>query len=432
MQTEKKLEDLTVEEVIEWIEQLELTAKEKVKEKVRENGANGIALCSCNKVDDVGDIDIPTMSRPSLFDSILARKQSEKARENLKKQPDTTIKIEYSVTVSLKSKNEIITRCHENMAVWEFKQRIFEETNVSRDALQLFIHSQEITNENEPIKTYGIKPRCALVSAFLRVAGGSQNYRIRKLNKNDSKIKITKEKDCITLDDIDEYPRALMSCGHAIGPYSMFQFVESSLEKNLSVYQIKCPAVIKDNPITTCGAVWDWQLVVAIADMSEEEYMRFTKIINSRFEEAQGIRECPSCLGKCFRDKNLTIFRARCLGCKKADFCWACGKLWKGSGVQICGNEECPILRTNSVLSTCDEKPLVANDVKTNTLIPQVRACPNCLTLISHKERCKHMTCGGCGKNFCFFCLDILQDQWKCGGAYEPCPKGIAPRQILK
>ncbi|ETO17020.1 hypothetical protein RFI_20322 [Reticulomyxa filosa] len=168
-----------------------------------------------------------------------------------------------------------------------------------------------------------------------------------------------------------------MPCGHAIGCYTMFEYMKSVLNRDMYSYKILCPAVIEDKIKTTytiCGKEWDWQLVAAVADLNENEYTQYTDIITNRFMEAKEIKTCPSCLGKCIRGKYLNVFRTKCLGCN-SDFCWACEQPWQSEGQQICGNQNCPLWETQKLLETCDLK--VSSDVK----MPPFRACPACLSV---------------------------------------------------
>jgi len=433
----KPLSKLTCQELAEWIGSSEIRNKDIVKQVILDTQLTGEELCGVTKEKDLNDCGISPISSPSLLRAIASR-YAQDAKDAI---PKRDMKDMYSVTVVIAGKNEVITKCHKNMTVSEFKVRMNEEISTVAETIDLFAGGEGLV-DSKTLDSYGIIPGFAEVQVTLRVVGGSE-IRIRQLNNKNSKIELTMDKDCITWDDCKKFRRAKMPCGHAIGCYTMFEYIKSVLEKNLYSYQIRCPARVcgkqsgkecekecKENCSKECGTEWSWQLVAAVADLSEEEYSKYTKIVVGRFENSQQIKECPSCHNKCKRDKNLTIFRTKCLGCRGPDFCWACAKLWKSGGLQICGNEGCPILKVNGVLKGCKDKKLASGDA----VIPEIRACPSCLTLISHTQNCKHMTCKGCNKHFCFSCLQVYEDngnKWNCGGPYEKCTT-IAGRQVLK
>lgn len=69
--------------------------------------------------------------------------------------------------------------------------------------------------------------------------------------------------------------------------------------------------------------------------------------------------------------------------------CWVCLKSWKSKESQICGNKNCSTTgEYNKILKTCDTKT-----IENISNVPIYRACPNCYTLIEHRDACRHMTC---------------------------------------
>lgn len=120
----------------------------------------------------------------------------------------------------------------------------------------------------------------------------------------------------------------------------------------------------------------------------------------------------------------------RCSACNKADWCWNCMKPWKGSGLIVCSNNDCMLIKnTNQILNDAPKKtPTYLNNVS----IPSIRACPLCLTFMEHKDRCKHMTCIGCTREFCFVCLGVKDKEkgWPCNSHTFECP--AAPVQQFK
>ena len=51
----------------------------------------------------------------------------------------------------------------------------------------------------------------------------------------------------------------------------------------------------------------------------------------------ENTKSCPKCTIKLYKD-GLQTNRVSCTGCDYNNFCWTCGKSWKGSGSH-CGNE---------------------------------------------------------------------------------------------
>eukprot|EP01084_Bolivina_argentea_P246030 411826_1 len=81
----------------------------------------------------------------------------------------------------------------------------------------------------------------------------------------------------------------------------------------------------------------------------------------------------------------------------------------------------------HSVLRNCGTKT-----IGSVSGVPEIRLCPECGTLITHTEACKHMHCIQCENSFCFVCLALydVQKGWPCGSYSDVCP--IAPIQIEK
>jgi hypothetical protein len=61
---------------------------------------------------------------------------------------------------------------------------------------------------------------------------------------------------------------------------------------------------------------------------------------------------------------------------------------------------------------------------KKEYVTPQYRACVHCMTIIEHREACKHMSCKCCKKSFCWVCLSTIRNgSWPCGSFNEYCGK---------
>jgi len=103
--------------------------------------------------------------------------------------------------------------------------------------------------------------------------------------------------------------RALMQCGHAIGSQTMFNYVYKLLE-NTRTQKICCP-------VPTCRKEWLWDDISAVANMTQEEEVYFSSILEKR--NLHGIKRCPYCQIFCERPPELNEFRVRCSNsnCKK-------------------------------------------------------------------------------------------------------------------
>jgi len=208
-----------------------------------------------------------------------------------------------------------------------------------------------------------------------------------------------------------------MPCGHAISCLNMFNYIQSKAN-NLKIIDIECPVV-------QCKRIWDFDTCAAVANLNQQEYLKYSIIFENR-RIAQNTCSCPHCKSFVKRPNNLTHFRVKCLKCKGSDFCFACGNVWKGNGMQICGYSDCSTIALNDILQNCPMK--IPDYVKVQ--VPKYRACPNCLTLIGHKDRCKHMECYKCKTFFCFICLGVKSSNgWPCQSHTYECK--VAPRQIL-
>jgi len=246
----------------------------------------------------------------------------------------------------------------------------------------------------------------------------NKNKRTLDVQHKDIRNRLTLEADCITLEDSKKELRVKMDCGHVVGPKTMFLYVKMTFEKDLHQTKVICP-------VPKCGAEWPWDLVTRVGDFSNDEYVRFTAIIQNRLKKDE--QACPSCNSFVERPSDLTMFRVNCTNCTGPDFCWTCMNSWKGSGFQICGNKGCAIENVNNVLQTC--KMITPEYISTK--VPSTRACPNCLTLIEHERACKHMKCLSCKHDFCFLCLKPKKNgTWQCGTHQTECT--VAPRQVLK
>lgn len=192
-------------------------------------------------------------------------------------------------------------------------------------------------------------------------------------------------------------------------------------EIGAGAFEIKCP-----DP--DCDTLWLFKSIIDAACLSPTETHEFElKMISNKLsDQSTNIKECPGCKNLC-RRLNKDETRIRCRNCTSAngrnfDFCWSCLEQWqsRGSG-GWCGNLKCgDHTKVFKTLSNCGTKDL--NGVE----CPSMRACPKCLMLIEHTERCKHIKCPSksCKYEFCFICLE----HYPCKTAYDK-PCALAPRQ---
>ncbi|XP_033725001.1 probable E3 ubiquitin-protein ligase ARI5 [Pecten maximus] len=222
------------------------------------------------------------------------------------------------------------------------------------------------------------------------------------------------------MNDWEEEPRCLMSCGHAITPDNLYDYCWAELTNKLAT-TFHCFAQVGGRQTESCNAEWGFQEVVVGACLSVDERVLFQSRINRNFVyQSSDIRECPNCHVTCTR-QNSNNPRVVCVFCKKAgkaehEFCWLCMLPWKPN--HICSKDA-----LQQILKTCTKKDIVGVSG-----CPSIRACPKCKILIQHKEACKHMNCRECKTAFCFICLNVRGSRgFSCGSYNSPCR--IAPIQ---
>ncbi|KAL5017942.1 hypothetical protein ScPMuIL_003664 [Solemya velum] len=199
--------------------------------------------------------------------------------------------------------------------------------------------------------------RRTLKSAKLR--SGSVVFLVREYRRVLSTSTETSKEPCmITLENNSRRPRAQMSCGHAITPGGLFQFLNVELAAGKT--QICCPYTRMDNTFQQCNKVWDFNEVqekACLTRFENSEMMRKLRINIMNFEKMQ--------------DNNNM-------------------------------NSDAYILK---LLLQCENKTLYGRRGKETC--PSRRACPRCGVFIDHIAGCPSMTCGvkACGHVFCFICL---------------------------
>lgn len=102
-------------------------------------------------------------------------------------------------------------------------------------------------------------------------------------------------------DDDPGGKRAIMPCGHAIGPKSLTAYCRSLLTAGKS--QFFCIYVDNNNG-PRCNQEWSYIEVHCYGVLLKEEQKEFeTKILENYLQKAMGIQECPGCGSLCERLK---------------------------------------------------------------------------------------------------------------------------------
>jgi len=291
-----------------------------------------------------------------------------------------------------------------------------KDGNLSK--IDFYFNGHLLADTNKTLKEYGIYTSNHIISTHTRVIGGSNlqlsnNESIRKVDINNKLITITNDADCITFEDSKEDPRALMSCGHAFTAITMHTYIEHCFQNNLEHSEFHCP-------VKNCAKLWDWAVVAAVADLTDDEFIKYSNIISKRQVDKGELKCCPHCHTYITKPEELNRNCVHCVVCNGPAFCYLCGKKWNHNGFQICGNNICTTYLIEKNIKNCDN---VVMKAYSNQIIPQMRACPKCLTILIYEKKCKHIKCRRCEHEFCFGCLV----DW-------PCKETVckaAPRQEL-
>ncbi|XP_029932696.1 E3 ubiquitin-protein ligase RNF19B-like [Myripristis murdjan] len=236
------------------------------------------------------------------------------------------------------------------------------------------------------------------------------------------------ELDPFSSDDGDGSLRAEMSCGHAVTPQSLTRWCRTLLDEGK--YKFRCPALKEGTK--QCNALWSYQEVRRLADLSVEEMQHFEETM-ARLAAADycEVQPCPQCKTPLER-KNLSNLCVRCTVCKadkqkSCQFCWQCLRPWKGKAPRSdrCDNKGC-VNKDLELLQNCPTIDLP--EVEGVTACPAVRCCPTCGIRVEHNRKyCKNIHCTRCQVEFCFVCLKLKRE---CSSSpYKLCPSGVAPRQ---
>lgn len=262
-------------------------------------------------------------------------------------------------------------------------------------------HNIDIFNGN----TYLVKESDDMISGPLQVV-------VKNAERTPPK-QFKTEKPDMTYPNEDD-PRCLMSCNHAITPDNLYYCCWTQLTDKVTSF--RCCALLNESE-KSCNLEWTFKEVVEKACLSPDERILFESRINYNYMSlSKDIRECPTCEKMCTR-LSPTNPRVVCTFCRK-EFCWICVKSWDHN--HICANDE-----GLKYLQTCEKIEIVGVPN-----CPSVRACPSCKAIIEHVEKCKHMECFNCKKEFCFICLEMKgPNRYSCGSYKTKC--NVAPRQTL-
>eukprot|EP01084_Bolivina_argentea_P118974 211027_1 len=259
--------------------------------------------------------------------------------------------------------------------------------------------------------------------------------RVIEFKKYNNLIKSSNKCYANWFDDTDEFDRAEIGCPgkHVLSSFGMYKTIKRQLiETNNKIVSVTCD-------ICNTHPSLNWDTCTQIANMTEQENLKFSTIIKQRKE---GIYQlCPHCKGKCERklikqlnskDKRNQVlaWKIKCNNCSKPEWCWNCAREWKlNDSTYKCGNDECKFVsEINELLANCE----MSKPSGLNTEAPEMRACPTCLSLIIRTTGCKHVRCRTCETDFCFLCLKLRDKEkgWQCGSYTDACV--FAPKQTFK
>ena len=159
-------------------------------------------------------------------------------------------------------------------------------------------------------------------------------------------------------------------------------------------------------PDSNCQEMWDFFLVRHVACLDGATRRQIEKNVTENYiSQGLGYHQCPGCMTWCI-PFNAGDICLRCPACSETrgtpyDFCWACQREWIGTDPRCCGNRGCDGKDPRIKILHIAEKIIIDKI----PACPSIRACPKCGLLINHTGGCRHMTCTGCGAEFCFICL---------------------------
>lgn len=250
---------------------------------------------------------------------------------------------------------------------------------------------------------------------------------------NCTDISLTNRSDEIAFLDIGAY-RAVLSCGHACDPNSLFQWCKRLLDDGK--HKFTCPALVIGLGNKKCDKEWDYSEVRRLALLTGSEKNYFEEKLNHNFAKLSiDLKQCPNCNSFVERDKTESL-RIKCTLCKRFfgkefEFCWQCDSKWGPLSVEsdmTCGKPNCKN-KYIQILAQC--KYIKLSSCPNLPPIPSIRACPTCGKLIEHSGlACKNILCPQCQVSFCFACLETTPVcQQARNGHNNSCMKPVAPIQ---
>lgn len=195
-----------------------------------------------------------------------------------------------------------------------------------------------------------------------------------------------------------------MSCGHSVECMNLFSYFYHSVLHDK--FEIRCPALLSDDPRHVCNKRWTYDELRRMCLLSPQDTDFFEMALNvNRINFEGNIKPCPKC--KNYVRKNDHSPWVFCQSCNIIDpnnsyYCFECGlerpeKLKKGQSTFICSGEQCSL--GDELKFEIPKKKICG--VMTNTY----KRCPNCKIWIEHSgtSYCKILTCA-CKHRFCFLC----------------------------
>ncbi|KAL5019570.1 hypothetical protein ScPMuIL_002462 [Solemya velum] len=216
---------------------------------------------------------------------------------------------------------------------------------------------------------------------------GAWNSRPRRLNHTFSRTNTP----CML--GLHDGERALMPCGHAITPGSLYEYCSNELKRGKA--EIMCPYPVANG--SRCNRVWATESLKSIACLDSSEQVTVDKMLKQNRGE---IKPCPRCSQ--WTTRYYATKQVSCQFCGTS-LCWDCTNYWRGgNNAHNCGNVGCDSKgELQAVLRNCP------NTIINGVTCPARRACPSCGSIFEHIKNCPNMVCTHCKKTFCFICLRV-------------------------
>jgi len=96
--------------------------------------------------------------------------------------------------------------------------------------------------------------------------------KLRKVDIHNISLTITNLPDCISTEDGENEPRALMSCGHAFTAITMYTYLLHCFAEDFLHSEFVCP-------VPKCQKIMEWSLVSMVADLTDEEFEKYSNLI---------------------------------------------------------------------------------------------------------------------------------------------------------